>query len=1268
MSWTTIYSKTAKGLLAVSGKGRRVTREQMALLKLVDGTSSEAQLLANSSGFTEDEMHQGLESLASDGYLKAVGGVRQAIAEPEDLSVFATIQVEVENTQAFFDAQAEMALFKEPSNVPKAEPQPAVKKRETSAAPVSKEEAERARVEAAKQARAALEQMAREETRLEEERRAKVKTDELARQMAEHDAGVQRALELFAQEEAEARAKAEEAEAKARARAVALELARKQKEEEARAIAERKARAEADARAAAEEQRRREAELQARILEEERRRAEAEELARTLEEQRGREESARREREAAEARARAEAEEQVRREAEQQARLLEEEQVRAEAEESARRQQEQIAREEAERETAAALAKAEAEERSRGETERKARLVAEQQAMAEARSKVDAEELARKKKADAARAEATWLAHAKPKVFDPDEVERVRREARQQAKAAALAQLKAESEAISRRLQEQAARVEARRLAREEAEARERSEEQARIEAQEKVRMQQADAERAKAELLAREAAEALARAEAEQQARRDAELQAIAEAEARARAEAEEQARIEAERLARVQQEEAARLDAEARAKADKEAEEAAKKLQQEQARDEEERLALQAWLAAERLAAAEAEERAKAEAEEAARKQQEEAARVKAERLAREEAAARAIADAEMQARREAEQQALAAAEAERLARKQREDESRAEAERRVREEMDTRARAGFEQKIRREAENFTIEDSSALARPTLEFNAIAAAAAQAEAEARARIEALQRERDEAMVVAIADVAARDRRLAQERSGAETAEPPQLPVSGKVAAPERAKADDQESEEPARDEAEELAHEHAPQQSGQGALARGKEKAAGLFSLFEPYWTVFGRAVRWGRIAALVLLVVLGLPLMLFEFASLDGIIPRIETIASERLGEPVSIGRLQGSLWPSPHLEMADLRVGRNKDVRIGVVRATPALDSMFDETTVLRKLEVEGLAVEQGALPRMLDWLGDDQRQKRLQLTSLTLKNTALAARNIPLPSFDATVQLSHAGRFESASLSSADGKMKAELAMNGNRVEIDFNAQQWLPPLGPPRTYDSFRAKAVADAGGMRINEIVANVSGGTARARASVSWARTWRVDGEFTLAGVDPQKAVPQFAGAMPVSGALQAKGGFSMAANSLDRLFDNLRLQAAFDIKPGILEGIDLARMIRGGDGNASISGQTRFAEMTGQMTFAGNAYQYRQLKLVAGLLVANGSIDVSSSGELSGNIIAELGLPTSAARSVLVLSGRAKNPQLGRSRPARDDSPAKPADEPS
>ncbi len=152
-------------------------------------------------------------------------------------------------------------------------------------------------------------------------------------------------------------------------------------------------------------------------------------------------------------------------------------------------------------------------------------------------------------------------------------------------------------------------------------EARRQAEEEARAAAEAEARRQAEEEARAEAEAEARRQAEEEARAEAEAEARRQAEEEARAAAEAEARRQAEERARAAAEAEARRQAEEVAAAEAEARRQAEERARAAAEAEARRQAEEE-------ARAAAEAEARRQAEERARAAAEAEARRQAEEKA----------------------------------------------------------------------------------------------------------------------------------------------------------------------------------------------------------------------------------------------------------------------------------------------------------------------------------------------------------------------------------------------------------------------------------------------------------------------------------------------------------------------------------------------------------------------------------------------------------------------------------------------------------------
>ncbi len=50
------------------------------------------------------------------------------------------------------------------------------------------------------------------------------------------------------------------------------------------------------------------------------------------------------------------------------------------------------------------------------------------------------------------------------------------------------------------------------------------------------------------------------------------------------------------------------------------------------------------------------------------------------------------------------------------------------------------------------------------------------------------------------------------------------------------------------------------------------------------------------------------------------------MTGYIPAVERIISERLQEPVSIGGLRFSLFPTPQLKIERIAIGARQDVRV------------------------------------------------------------------------------------------------------------------------------------------------------------------------------------------------------------------------------------------------------------------------------------------------------------------------------------------------------
>src|SRR5881396_645450 len=726
-------------------------------------------------------------------------------------------------------------------------------------------------------------------------------------------------------------------------------------------------------------------------------------------------------------------------------------------------------------------------------------------------------------------------------------------------------------------------------------------------------------AAKAAAERRAKEQESALhrARKEAEEKAGAERERQR-AEAEAKVRAETEARLRVEAEKKLREETAHKARADAvakaqELKAKLDAERkarEEAERRLEEERrAREEIERKAREE---AERIRQ-EAEERARREAE-ALLRQIEEArkAREAAERSTREEMS-RARREREERASRaeERKQQPEGPAEAppprpqaapgsdkfadslfadletfnkrEEESRKQDEETERAKKEERLR-----KAREMEERRAREEEEQRKAEEKQ-LARE------------EGERRAKEEEERLARENEE-----------RERKFREEED-------------------KRAR----ESEERSRKAKEEAIHaaktrgdmasgDSAPQDRRAKALKRGPGVAAAYRR----------QESNWGKPVTIALVVILGVALGALHVIPISTV--DYEKAAREALGQPVRLGSGRVSLWRGVHYEFRDVRIGER--VRIAEVRAFPALDALFEEKKIFKRVELEGAAVPQDVLGEALFARanGENFTLGRVLAKQLKLEGP------LPLPPLDVDVALDATGMPRVVSLAGPEN-LVANLSSKGAELEFEMSATSFALPIAPALSLDQFGMKGTLTRRGMNISSWDGAALNGSVSGTAKVRWGGTWNVEGAVTARGIN----AAVFAPALLLEGRGEGTGRFWMTGAEPAKLASGGRLEGNFTVNKGVLGSFDLSRAIQ--TGGRQVTGRTQFTEMNGQAIYNAGAVALRNVNIGAGALSAGASADIAQSGALSGRIVIDVRTSTQALRAILILGGTVKEPQV-------------------
>ena len=579
----------------------------------------------------------------------------------------------------------------------------------------------------------------------------------------------------------------------------------------------------------------------------------------------------------------------------------------------------------------------------------------------------------------------------------------------------------------------------------------------------------------------------------------------------------------------------------------------------------------------------------RTRAEAETRSKREAEEQARREAERKAREEEAMRAKALAEERARQEAEEKARM--EAERKARLEEEARLKREAEERARIEAERRAREEAEAKAKREAEE----------------------RARREAEARAKEEAKQKAREEAEARA-RQLAEEKARLAAEKQARKAAEEA-IKAEAKRKAREEAEARALvKAEEKARRRAERTPIDFSGWIAGSGALAK----------------TLF---ISIGALFVLLLVAV--------HFLNLTVLIGPIERLATSTIKSPVRIAAVNASLWPTPHLVLESVTIGKTSEVKVSKVHISPVLATIFEDTKELDTLEFDTATLEPATLAQTGEWLGNAQSSKQVIFKEIAFNKIKLQAPDLDLKTFNGTIKLTD-NQVEHIALRDESRRMHAKITPVTNGYRVTIEATDWTTPIGAPLVFDSLKAEGIAQEHALRLERIDAALHGGKLTGSMSLDWSAVWQATGDFELEKVRLQEVSPAFSSLVHLKGHLNAKGSYTMSAEEFAHLADTPQVTARFDASQGYLGGIDLVRAMHAGAGQ-SIGGTTRFDSLSGNLTLQNGHYQYRQVLLDGGQLKADGEFDIFADQNLTGRVHTQLNIKNRPMQANYHLSGK-------------------------
>jgi hypothetical protein len=259
---------------------------------------------------------------------------------------------------------------------------------------------------------------------------------------------------------------------------------------------------------------------------------------------------------------------------------------------------------------------------------------------------------------------------------------------------------------------------------------------------------------------------------------------------------------------------------------------------------------------------------------------------------------------------------------------------------------------------------------------------------------------------------------------------------------------------------------------------------------------------------------------------------------------------------------------------------------------------------------------------------------LGLEKVNATGVKIAVAGVTLPELDAAATIAPDGNLQKLAVGNPNKTIRADIQpASGGKAVIELSVAKPNALFGLPFDVETLEAKGVATATEFSASEFDARLLDGVARGKGTLRWPGGLAFDGSFELRQVDAKRITPILVGRVQGAGSLAAQG------ESLEKLGPGARVDGNFAVSKGQIAGVDLPRTLQSGK---SVGGITPFNELTAQAQLDRGQLALRSVRIDAGALSANGSVDVDGGKSLAGRFAADLKIPGGMLRATLQVSG--------------------------
>ncbi len=393
----------------------------------------------------------------------------------------------------------------------------------------------------------------------------------------------------------------------------------------------------------------------------------------------------------------------------------------------------------------------------------------------------------------------------------------------------------------------------------------------------------------------------------------------------------------------------------------------------------------------------------------------------------------------------------------------------------------------------------------------------------------------------------------------------------------------------------------------------------------------------------VPWGKIIVGLLLLFVSALFIVPLLLPMQDYVPNIEQLVSSTLKQPVHIGRLSGRFLPSPRLVLSEVSIGDARQIQVAKVQANFSLVDMFGPVKPVTSLDLYGVEVKGPALQQVSFWLQQMAASHEYPIMRITLAQGKLDTEGMSLSDVDGELNFSAAGKFSQAHLNALGHKLGLDIsAAAAQKLALSITLHDSALPFLPNWVFDDLKATGELGRDELRITGLDSRVRGGMLTGNARVNWRSGWRVQGEL-IAKVVPLKRINKL-----LSGDMDGTAHFQAQAESLSALPDAMLFNGIFDVKKGMISGVDIVESTRLRSQENLPGGRTHFDEMSGELLYAKGSYRFSKINIRDSVFQVNGAITVAGQA-LSGRVLSNLTMRGGMTPVMLQVSGTTDSPSL-------------------